>query len=114
MSAPLGLPEPYRATGSSSFVDFLAALHPDRLPTLSTETGHHGLAPHGTTIVAQSVLGIVNGWSIAKTADIDGDGKDDIVWQQPDGTAVVWFMDGAATTGAFTLSGPTTWRILPH
>ena len=69
---------------------------------------------NGTTIVAQSVLGIVNGWSIVKTADIDGDGKDDIVWQQPDGTAVVWFMDGAATTGAVTLSGPTSWRILPY
>lgn len=52
MSAPLGLPEPYRATGSSSFVDFLSALHPDRLPTLSSEAGHQGLAPHGTTIVA--------------------------------------------------------------
>jgi proteasome beta subunit len=52
VSAPLGLPAPYRATGSSSFVDFLSALHPDRLPTLSSEAGHQGLAPHGTTIVA--------------------------------------------------------------
>jgi proteasome beta subunit len=33
-------------------VAVLAALHPDRLPTLSSESGHHGLAPHGTTIVA--------------------------------------------------------------
>jgi glucose/arabinose dehydrogenase len=68
----------------------------------------------GTSIVSQSVLGIVNGWSIAKTADIDGDGKDDIVWQQPNGTAVVWFMDGATRTGGVTLSGPTTWRVLPY
>jgi proteasome beta subunit len=49
----LGLPDPYRATGSASFVDFLSALHPDRLP----RTGHvvttgSGLSPHGTTIVA--------------------------------------------------------------
>jgi proteasome beta subunit len=49
----LGLPDPYRATGSASFVDFLTALHPDRLP----RTGHvvapgSDLSPHGTTIVA--------------------------------------------------------------
>jgi proteasome beta subunit len=49
----LGLPDPYRATGSASFVDFLSALHPDRLP----RTGHvaapgSDLSPHGTTIVA--------------------------------------------------------------
>ncbi len=69
---------------------------------------------NGVATIAQNVLGIVNGWAIVRTADIDGDGKDDIVWQQPgNGTAVVWFMDGAAQTGAVTLSGPTTWRILP-
>jgi proteasome beta subunit len=49
----LGLPDPYHATGSASFVDFLSALHPDRLP----RTGHvvtpgNDLSPHGTTIVA--------------------------------------------------------------
>ena len=53
MSAPLGLPEPYRATGTASFVEFLAALHPDRLrlpAPASTAGGSY--APHGTTIVA--------------------------------------------------------------
>ena len=51
MTSPLGLPDPYRATGSASFVDFLAALHPDRLPRLEATAPSH-LAPHGTTIVA--------------------------------------------------------------
>ncbi len=50
MSGPLGLPDPYRSVGSASFVDFLASMHPDRLPRA------HGPAPldapHGTTIVA--------------------------------------------------------------
>jgi proteasome beta subunit len=49
-----GLPGPYRATGSASFVDFLAALHPERLPVAGEPAmqGAGALAPHGTTIVA--------------------------------------------------------------
>jgi len=42
------LPPSYRAVGSSSFVDFLGASHPDRLPTLRETVP----VPHGTTIVA--------------------------------------------------------------
>ena len=54
MSPTSGLPGPYRATGSASFVDFLAALHPERLPAVGDgSSGASGpLAPHGTTIVA--------------------------------------------------------------
>jgi proteasome beta subunit len=53
VSSPAGLPEPYRMAGTSSFVEFMAALHPDRLRIGSTEPmGSAGLAPHGTTIVA--------------------------------------------------------------
>ena len=54
MSAPLGLPEPFRAAGSASFVDFLTALHPDRLPMPPHEAMSSAahLSPHGTTIVA--------------------------------------------------------------
>ena len=52
MSGTTGLPEPYRAAGTSSFVDFLAALHPDRLPQPRHDASTAHLAPHGTTIVA--------------------------------------------------------------
>lgn len=53
MTTPLGLPDPYRATGSASFVDFLAALHPERLPFAGLEGGGaSAFSPHGTTIVA--------------------------------------------------------------
>ncbi len=54
MTPTNGLPGPYRATGSSSFVDFLAALHPERLPAVGGDAGGASgqLAPHGTTIVA--------------------------------------------------------------
>jgi len=58
VSSSLGLPEPYRATGSASFVDFLTALHPDRLPRGSSSVaGPAPLAPHGTTIVALRTSG---------------------------------------------------------
>ncbi len=63
MNAPLGLPDPYRATGSSSFVEFLAALHPERLQFPvgdQSGKGSHGIAPHGTTIVAlRTAAGVV-------------------------------------------------------
>lgn len=59
MSSPLGLPDAYRAPGSSSFIDFMAALHPDRL-RLSVPEGAAALAPHGTTIVGlRSEQGVV-------------------------------------------------------
>jgi proteasome beta subunit len=51
VTTPLGLPDPYRATGTSSFVDFLTALHPDRLRVPAVD-GMAAAAPHGTTIVA--------------------------------------------------------------
>ena len=53
MTTP-GLPDPYRATGSASFVEFLSALHPERLrfTPVDPAPGTRPLAPHGTTIVA--------------------------------------------------------------
>jgi proteasome beta subunit len=53
------LPAGYLAPGTSSFADFLAAQHPDLLPTRrSIPQGSAGdLAPHGTTIVAATFPG---------------------------------------------------------
>ena len=68
MNSPLGLPEPYRATGSSSFVEFLSALHPERLRFADpATTALHGLAPHGTTIVALRTAGGVSGGSVVRS-----------------------------------------------
>lgn len=59
MTASPGLPEPYRLTGTSSFVEFLAALHPERL-RLPEPSSAVATAPHGTTIVAlRSADGVV-------------------------------------------------------
>ena len=61
MTPAPGLPDPYRAIGTSSFVEFMAALHPDRLRLATTaEAAGSGLAPHGTTIVAlRTAAGVV-------------------------------------------------------
>ncbi len=52
MTPSPGLPDPYRLIGTSSFVEFLQALQPDRLARISDAAGISALAPHGTTIVA--------------------------------------------------------------
>ena len=44
------LPSAFGLTGTASFVDFLQALHPERLPR--GESAPHTGVPHGTTIVA--------------------------------------------------------------
>jgi sugar lactone lactonase YvrE len=44
--------------------------------------------------------------------DINGDGKSDILWQNPaSGDLWVWFMNGTAVTGAAAIGSPTTWRV---
>ncbi len=50
MTSPAGLPSAYGLAGTASFSEFLAALHPDRLPPPSVDAV--AVAPHGTTIVA--------------------------------------------------------------
>ena len=58
MTASPGLPEPYRLAGTSSFVEFLTALHPERLRL--PEAAAVATAPHGTTIVSlRSADGVV-------------------------------------------------------
>ena len=55
-----GLPPAYRATGSSSFAEFLDAQQPDLLPgrrRLPEGANAADLAPHGTTIVAATFPG---------------------------------------------------------
>ncbi len=51
MTSGARLPEAYGLAGSASFVDFLTALHPDRLPDAPAMAERGGIA-HGTTIVA--------------------------------------------------------------
>lgn len=47
-------------------------------------------------------------WSIAGTADFDGDGKADLLWHDPDGQIAIWLMDGASYLGGATIYTPPT------
>ena len=57
MTSTPGLPDAYRLAGTSSFVEFMSALHPDRLRAAAEAPSTGQLAPHGTTIVALRTAG---------------------------------------------------------
>ena len=58
MTSTPGLPDAYRLAGTSSFVEFMSALHPDRLRLGAEQSASTTqLAPHGTTIVALRTAG---------------------------------------------------------
>ena len=54
-------------------------------------------------------------WKVAVIGDIDGDGKEDLVFQHQDGTLAVWFMDRTKLLRASLLNpehpGPS-WRVV--
>lgn len=63
--------------------------------------------------------GIATDWKITGTADLDGDGESDLVWQNNRiGDVVTWYMDGASWTGYWdylALGIPIDWKIVrPH
>jgi hypothetical protein len=53
----------------------------------------------------RDLLGANSGWSIAHAADLDGDGKADLIWKHTDGTYVAWLMDGVNATCSVVLRG---------
>src|SRR5262245_7006721 len=68
----------------------------------------------GTTVLAHDFVGTPAQWSTAWTVigsgDFDGDGKSDILWQNNNGQAGIWLMDGInvlATGPVGSNPGPT-------
>ena len=54
---------------------------------------------NGYTIISSGhVADIPTIWEIAGTADFNGDGKRDILWRNPKGVQVIWFMNGLTVT----------------
>ncbi len=54
-------------------------------------------------------------WTIARAADLDGDGKGDLVWVRgSDAQAWVWLMDGARVRSQYhlTTAGDPAWKVV--
>ena len=75
---------------------------------------------HGVTRLSSQMLGpgrVGLNWRAAGTADVNGDTKPDIVWQEEStGVLFAWFMDGVNRTGYtyFSIAGPADpeWRVV--
>src|SRR5256885_866465 len=51
-------------------------------------------------------------WHVAGVGDFNGDGRDDILWQNSSGLIASWQMNGETVTGStFYGSGPREWHI---
>jgi len=55
---------------------------------------------------------------VQDTADVNGDGKTDIVWRESTGGTVVRLMNSFTVLGATVIGGDTAWSLLrwpgPH
>jgi hypothetical protein len=113
-------PNPWRV---ASVVDFNGDGHPDLLWQDQTS----GLAqiwymggPLGNTLLSAVNLTLTNPWRIVGTADFNGDGHPDILWQNPVagsgfGTTQIWFMGGSQGNqflSAVNPTGPNPWQIV--
>ena len=67
------------------------------------------------TIKGAANLTSRNVWRISGAADFNGDGRPDVVWQDPaTGAVQIWFLGGAqgnVVTGAMNLAAGNSWRI---
>jgi hypothetical protein len=69
---------------------------------------------NGAAIVSLKSLGTVPlEWEIAQVGDVNGDGKDDVIWHNTiNGQVVGWLMDGLTISSVELIgSASTDWKI---
>jgi hypothetical protein len=71
------------------------------------------LASNGTVASEVVLPGPGTGWHIVGSADFNGDGDADLVFQSTNGTPVIWTMNGASITSTTTLANPgSSWSAI--
>jgi hypothetical protein len=106
----------------------LAAALPGQTPSLSKEYVHLGgriiaienkIAPFPTSpsdISAGGGSGVTISCCVVASADFNGDGIPDLIWQNPStGAAQIWYMggtNGATITSSASISSGNSWRIM--
>src|SRR5207247_2550143 len=66
-------------------------------------------------LAATQVAGLIpaGGWTVSHIADLDGDGRADLILRHADGTVSAWFMNGLAVAGTTTFVGPGSgWTLV--
>ena len=68
---------------------------------------------NGATIASGPLVAVPSlSWTIAGTADFDGNGKSDILWRGPAGEVALWLMNGGAiASGPLVGAAPLNWVI---
>jgi len=67
----------------------------------------------GTAITSSATIATPVGWHVAAAADFNGDGKEDIVLQNDNGTPQIWLMNGTSRTSTVTLPGTDeSWHVI--
>jgi hypothetical protein len=65
------------------------------------------------TIISTAVLGGDTSWAVNNTADVNGDGRTDILWRQATtGGTVAWIMNAFNVLDDAVLGGDTTWTMI--
>jgi len=74
-----------------------------------------GGADGSAYLSSKALAGASSVWRVAAVADLDGNGKPDLIWQHTDGTVAVWYMggaDGSAYLSSKALAGASSvWRV---
>jgi hypothetical protein len=106
-----------------SVADFNGDGHPDLLwqdPTSGFAQIWYLGGPQGTTLLGAANLDQTNPWRIVGTADFNGDGIPDVLWQDPvSGAVQIWYMggntpgaQGSQLISAVNLTGSMTTKVV--